>query len=166
MIGLRLMEVAGLDPDKDVTQRSLGVGESAAALREGSLDAFVWSGGLPTGAITDLATTDDIVLLPLDSYLPKLNERYGEAYVEAEVEAGEYPNVPAVKTISVPNLLMVREEMEPTLAHDLIKLMFDHKQELAEIHPSAEKLTVEDAQKVVEPVQLHEGAERYYEEAR
>ncbi len=36
--------------------------------------------------------------------------------------------------------------------------MFDHKQELAEIHPSAEKLTVEDAQKVVEPVQLHEGA--------
>src|SRR4029079_9469082 len=91
VIGLRLMEVAGLDPDKDVTKRSLGVGESAAALREGSLDAFVWSGGLPTGAITDLATTDDIVLLPLDSYLPKLNERYGEAYVEAEVEEGEYP---------------------------------------------------------------------------
>jgi TRAP-type uncharacterized transport system substrate-binding protein len=61
---------------------------------------------------------------------------------------------------------MVREDMDPTLAHDLIKLMFDHKQELAEIHPSAEKLTVEDAQKVVEPVQLHEGAEQYYEEAR
>src|SRR5215207_1876359 len=44
VIGLRLMEVAGLDPEKDVTKRSLGVGESAAALREGSLDAFVWSG--------------------------------------------------------------------------------------------------------------------------
>ena len=72
---------------------------------------------------------------------------------------------PAVKTISVPNLLMVREDMDPPLAHDLIKLMFDHKQELAEIHPSAEKLTLEDAQKVVEPVQLHEGAEQYYEEA-
>ena len=120
----------------------------------------MWSGGLPTGAITDLATTDDIVLLPLDSYLPKLNERYGEAYVEAEVEEGEYPNVPPVKTISVPNLLMVREDMDPTLAHDLIRLMFDHRKELAEVHPSAEKLTLEDAQKVVEPVQLHEGAEQ------
>ena len=95
VIGLRLLAVAGLDPDKDVTKRSLGVGESSAALREGSIDAFVWSGGLPTGAITDLATTDEIVLLPLDAYLPKLKERYGEAYAEAEVEEGEYPGVPA-----------------------------------------------------------------------
>jgi TRAP transporter TAXI family solute receptor len=166
VIGLRLMEVAGLDPDKDVTRRALGVGESAAALREGSLDAFVWSGGLPTGAITDLATTDDVVLLPLDAYLPELNERYGEAYVEAEVEAGEYPNVAPVKTISVPNLLMVREDMDPGLAHDLIELMFDHKAELVEVHPSAEKLTLEDAQRVVEPVRLHEGAERFYREAQ
>ncbi len=60
---------------------------------------------------------------------------------------------------------MVREDMSPTLAHDLLKLMFDHKAELAEIHPSAEKLTLEDAQKVVEPVQLHEGAKQYYGEA-
>ena len=121
------MEVAGLDPDKDVTRRAMGVGESSAALREGSIDAFVWSGGLPTGAITDLATTDEIVLLPLDRYVPLLNERYGEAYQESEVEEGEYPGVPATKTIAVPNLLMVRSDMDETLAHDLIKLMFDHK---------------------------------------
>ena len=165
VIGLRLMEVAGLDPDSDVTRRAMGVGESSSALREGSIDAFVWSGGLPTGAITDLATTDEIALLPLDSYLPKLNERYGEAYVEAEVEEGEYPGVAPVKTISVPNLLVVREDMDETLAHDLIKLMFDNKKQLAEVHPSAEKLTLEDAQKVVEPVKLHPGAERFYEEA-
>ena len=120
VIGLRLMEVAGIDPDKDVTRRAMGVGESTAALREGSIDAFVWSGGLPTGAITDLATTDEIVLLPLDRYVPKLNERYGEAYQESEVEEGEYPGVPTTKTIAVPNLLMVRADMDETLAHDLI----------------------------------------------
>ena len=165
VIGLRLMEVAGLDPDKDVTRRAMGVGESSAALREGSIDAFVWSGGLPTGAITDLATTDEIVLLPLDRYVPQLNERYGEAYQESEVEEGEYPGVPATKTIAVPNLLMVRSDMDEALAHDLIALMFDHKAQLAEVHPSAEKLTLEDAQKVVEGVELHPGAERYYQEA-
>jgi TRAP-type uncharacterized transport system substrate-binding protein len=33
------------------------------------------------------------------------------------------------------------------------------------VHPSAEKLTLEDAQKVVKPVQLHAGAEKYYAEA-
>ena len=165
VIGLRLMEVAGLDPDQDVTRRAMGVGESSAALREGSIDAFVWSGGLPTGAITDLATTEEIVLLPLDSYVPKLNERYGEAYQEAEVEEGEYPGVPLVKTISVPNLLMVRADMDEGLAHDVIALMFSNQKQLAEVHPSAEKLTLEDAQKVVEGVELHPGAERYYQEA-
>jgi TRAP transporter TAXI family solute receptor len=143
----------------------MGVGESTAALREGSIDAFVWSGGLPTGAITDLATTDEITLLPLDRYVPLLNERYGEAYQQAEVEEGEYPGVPATKTIAVPNLLMVRSDMDETLAHDLIKLMFDHRQQLAQIHPSAEDLTLEDAQQVVEGVELHPGAERFYREA-
>ena len=123
----------------------------------------MWSGGLPTGAITDLATTDEIVLLPLDAYVPKLNERYGEAYQEAEVEKGEYPGVPPVKTIAVPNLLMVRADMDETLAHDVIELMFDHKKELAEVHPSAEKLELEDAQKIVAGVELHPGAERYYQ---
>jgi TRAP transporter TAXI family solute receptor len=160
VIGLRLMEVAGLDPDNDVKRRAMGVGESSAALREGSIDAFVWSGGLPTGAITDLATTDEIALLALDRYLPKLNERYGDAYAEAE-----YPRVAPVKTIAVPNLLMVREDMDEALARDVIALMFEHKKELAEVHPSAEKLELEDAHEIVPPVKLHPGAERYYREA-
>jgi TRAP-type uncharacterized transport system substrate-binding protein len=33
------------------------------------------------------------------------------------------------------------------------------------VHPSAEKLTLEDAQEIVEPVKLHPGAERFYQEA-
>ena len=49
-----MMEVAGLDPDEDISKRGLGVGESAQAIRDGSIDAFFWSGGVPTAAITDL----------------------------------------------------------------------------------------------------------------
>jgi uncharacterized protein len=164
VIGRRLMEVAGVDPDQDVTKRAMGVGESAAALREGSIDAFVWSGGLPTGAITDLATTDEIVLLPLDAYVEKLNARYGEAYSASEVEEGEYPGVPAVKTIAVPNLLIVRADMPEPLAHDLIALMFARKADLAEVHPSAEKLELDTAQELVAGVELHPGAARFYRE--
>ena len=88
MIALRLLEVAGLDPDADLGKRGLGVGESVQALRDGSIDAFFWSGGVPTGAITDLTTTDDVRLLALDAYLEPLRERFGEAYEEAEIEDG------------------------------------------------------------------------------
>ena len=56
VIAVRLMKAAGLDPDRDVTRQALGVSESADALKDGKIDAFFWSGGLPTAAILDLST--------------------------------------------------------------------------------------------------------------
>jgi TRAP transporter TAXI family solute receptor len=58
IIVLRVLEAAGIDSDSDIDHQQLGVDESVAAVRDGTLDAFFWSGGLPTGAVTDLATTD------------------------------------------------------------------------------------------------------------
>ena len=44
----------------------------------------------------------------------------------------------------------------------MIALMFEHKAELAQVHPSAEKLELADAQKLVARVELHPGAARFY----
>ena len=165
VIALRLLEVAGVDPEDDVDKRGLGVGESVQALRDGSIDAFFWSGGVPTGAVTDLATTDDIRLLATDRYLPELRERYGEAYDAAEVEEGEYSGVDATKTIGVPNLLMVNERMSEEMAYRITRVLFEGKKRLATIVPAAESLEAAKAREVVEPVELHPDARRYYEEA-
>jgi len=164
VIALRLLEVAGVDPDEEITQRQLGVGESAQAIRDGSIDAFFWSGGVPTGAITDLSTTDDVRLLATDRYVDGLRERYGEAYGPAEVEEGEYSGVAATTTIGVPNLLMVNEAMSDDLAFAITKTLYDAKPTLAEIVPSAESLDPAEGQEVVEPVELHPGAVRYFQE--
>ncbi len=164
IIALRLLEVAGLDPDEDISQRGLGVGESAQAMRDGSIDAFFWSGGVPTPAVLDLATTDDIHVLALDRYLADLRERYGEGYQEAEIEEGEYDGVPATKTIGVPNLLMVNADMPAALAHDITKALYDNKPRLAEIVPSAESLDPAKGRELVEPVRLHPGARRFFRE--
>jgi TRAP transporter TAXI family solute receptor len=166
VIALRLLAVAGVDPDEDITKRQLGVGESTQALREGSIDAFFWSGGVPTGAVTDLATTDDIRLLALDRYLPQMRERFGEAYAEAQVEEGEYTGVPATATIGVPNLLMVRDDMADRLAYDITRTLYEGRDRLATIVPAAESLDPAKGREVVDPVQLHPGAQRFYEEAR
>jgi uncharacterized protein len=164
VIALRLLSVAGVDPDEDITKRQLGVGESTQAVRDGSIDAFFWSGGVPTGAVTDLATTDDIRLLALDRYLPEMRARYGEAYAEAEVEDDEYAGVPGTTTIGVPNLLMVHESMSIDLAARITQELFEGKDRLATVVPAAESLDPAKGQKVVEPVLLHPGAQRYYEE--
>jgi uncharacterized protein len=166
IIALRMMEVAGLDPDEDIAKRGLGVGESAQAIRDGSIDAFFWSGGVPTGGVTDLATTDDIRMLPTAEYVDGLRERYGEAYQEAEIEGGEYPGVDEpVETVGVPNLLMVNASMSDDLAFAITKALYDNKKRLAEIVPSAESLDPEKGRELISPVKMHPGAQRYYDQA-
>ena len=158
MIALRLLEVAGVDPDEDIAKRGLGVGESVQAIRDGSIDAFFWSGGVPTGAVTDLATTDDIRILALDGYLPDMRERFGEAYAEAEIEGGEYEGIDGVPTIGVPNLLMVSADMSADMARDITQALYEGRERLATVVPAAESLDPEKGQEVVSPVELHPGA--------
>ena len=165
VIALRLFDAAGIDPDEDLSQRGLGVGESAQAIRDGSIDAFFWSGGVPTAAIVDLATTDDIRILPVDEYLTKLRDRYGEAYQEAEIADGDYSGVKGTKTIGVPNLLMVNQDMDDELAFRITKSLYDNKARLTEIVPSAKSLDPKKGKEVVTPVKLHPGARRFYREA-
>src|SRR5262245_39976678 len=96
VIALRLLDVAGV---QDLSKRQLGVGESVQALRDGSIDGFFWSGGVPTGAVTDLATTDAIRLLDVDRYRGALLDEYSEAYEPATVEDDEYAGVEGARTI-------------------------------------------------------------------
>ena len=164
VIALRVLEAAGLDPDDDISRQQLGVGESVQAVKDGALDAFFWSGGVPTSAVTDLATTRELLLLPTDQYVDELKERYGDFYAAAEIEAGGYEGVEApVKVVAVPNYLVVNRSMDPELAYQLTRLLFDQKEALTEVHPAARRLELETAPKVA-PLQLHPGAQRYYDE--
>jgi TRAP transporter TAXI family solute receptor len=166
VIALRVLEAAGLDPDEDIDRNQLGVDESVNALRDGSIDAFFWSGGLPTGAVTDLATTEELRLVPTAEYAKTLRDEYGEAYRVDTIPKDTYKGLPAdVRTVAVPNLLVVHEEMDEGLAHDLTELLFAQKERLVAVHPEAENLDPQRAQDVVAPVQLHPGAARYYQEA-
>jgi TRAP transporter 4TM/12TM fusion protein len=90
--------------------------------------------------------------------------RYGDFYASAQIEPGRYDGVEApVKVVAVPNYLVVNRSMDPELAYQLTKLLFDQKQALAEVHPSAGRLELETAPEVA-PLELHPGARRYYDE--
>ena len=164
VIALRVLEAAGLDPQADVRRQQLGVAESVQAVKDGSLDAFFWSGGLPTGAVTDLATSRKIALLPTDEYVQPLRSQYGEVYAETTIPGGTYTGVgDGVKVIGVPNYLVVNRSMSEDLGYQLTKLLFDKKPELVKVHPEAKNLDLETAQQVT-PLELHPGAQRYYQE--
>ncbi|HEV2931293.1 MAG TPA: TAXI family TRAP transporter solute-binding subunit [Propionibacteriaceae bacterium] len=163
VIALRILEAAGLNPD-DLRRQQLGVAESVQAVMDGSLDAFFWSGGLPTGAVTDLATSRKIVLLPTDEYVQPLRSQYGEVYAETTIPGGTYKGVTdGVKVIGVPNYLVVNRSMSEDLAYQLTKLLFEQQPELVKVHPEAKNLDLKTAQQVT-PLELHPGAQRYYQE--
>lgn len=166
VIAGRLLESAGLDPDADIQRQSLGLPETVAAMKDGTVDAMVWSGGLPTGGITDLTTSlgDGVVMISLDDLLPTMQETYGDIYVEATVPADTYGLPADVSTIGVPNLLVVHEEMDEQLAYDLTKLVIEHQPELEQVHPAAAGISP-DAAVETGPVELHPGSQRYYDEA-
>jgi TRAP transporter TAXI family solute receptor len=161
----RILTLAGVDPEAGIGREQLGVDESVDAIRDGTIDAFFWGGGVPTGAITDLASTNSIRLLPADLYLNDINQRFSAVYVGLVIPAGSYEGFDEeVGTIGVPNFLLANESLDEELAYQVTRVLFEQQEALAEAHPEAEKLDLEGAQSVA-PLELHPGARRYYEEA-
>jgi len=161
----RIITLAGVDPEAGIEREQLGVDESVDAIRDGTIDAFFWGGGVPTGTITDLASTNDIRLLPTDLYLNDINQRFSEVYVGLVIPAGSYEGFDEeVGTIGVPNFLLANESLDEELAYQVTRVLFEQQEALAEAHPEAERLDLEGAQSVA-PLELHPGARRYYEEA-
>jgi TRAP transporter TAXI family solute receptor len=163
---LRLLSAAGLDPARDVTRQGLGASESADALKDGKIDAFFWSGGLPTAAIQDLTHTPGIAirLVPSADLLPALRRDHGDLYFALRIPSGVYPRVDVdVAVVGVANVLVVNRAMSDEMAYDITRLLFERQAELATIHPEARNLALATAVKG-SPAAYHPGALRFYRE--
>lgn len=166
-LALRMLRAAGLDPDKDIRRQSLSVNVSVDALKDGKIDGFFWSGGLPTASVLDLASTQGITakLIPNDDILPSLQAQYGdELYFKLVIPGGSYPGITQdCVVVGVANALIVGDTMSDDLAYQLTRVLFDKKSELAAIHPEAKKLSLTTAVHG-SPAEFHPGATRYYRE--
>ncbi|HEX6499176.1 MAG TPA: TAXI family TRAP transporter solute-binding subunit [Micromonosporaceae bacterium] len=161
----RLLASAGLAPGRDLLAFRLGVDESAAALADGRLDAFFFSGGIPTTAIARLAARYPVRLLDLSRYVRPLRAAYGEFYAERTVPAAVYRLSGPVATIGVPNYLVVRRDLDERIAYQLTRTLFAGRERLAATHPEGRRLSTASAISTY-PLDLHRGAVRYYREAK
>jgi len=162
----RILQAAGLDPQRDIRAQSLGVAQSVDAIKDGKIDAFFWNAGLPTASILDLVNTPGIRarFISTEDILPRLRETYGsELYYTAVIPKGTYKTNPDVPVVAVANLLVVAESMPEGLAHDITKLLFEKQTDLEAIHPQARELSIEAALKG-STIPFHPGAIRYYRE--
>ncbi len=159
----RIMEAAGLDPQADIERSQLGVAETVAAIQDGTVDAGFWSGGLPTGAIVELANNADLVLIPTAQYTDAMAEQYGDYYFADEIPANTYEGqTEASPQVVSPNILVARTDMDEQLQQDITRTIFENKEQLLTVHPAAEELDPATAGEVAF-IETCPGAQAYFD---
>jgi len=166
LITRRLLTAAGLNINKDIKAEPVGIDDAPAMLLSGKLDAFFWSGGLPTAAVSTMASADEIRLVQLGDLVPRLHGKGQQMqyYRQAEMPADAYnraqDNRP-VATIAVANLLVTTDHANPALVERLTKAVIDSRDSIGKVVHAAQLVDLRTAI-FTDPLPLDAGAERYY----
>ncbi|MGJ6966412.1 TAXI family TRAP transporter solute-binding subunit [Streptosporangium sp. G11] len=152
--------------------RYLSQAESAAALRDGEIDAMFSLTGVPTPAITELAQRHPIRLIPLDAQADALFTAFPGSYTPATIPATAYAGVPATRTVTVPNLLLVRNDLPGDLVHAITDTIFTHTGTItsagrddAEAVPEAWQINVRTGISTAS-IPLHPGAAAWFRDRK
>jgi TRAP transporter TAXI family solute receptor len=167
VMAFRLIEAAGMDKDKDLKRERLGAAESVNALKDGKIDAFFWVGGLPTAAVSDLANTPGNKLKMIDhaQLVPAMNKKYGNLYVEDVIHKDVYRGMDHDnKQATVMNILVANENMDEKTAYNIVKTIFDKREEVVAVHKEAANIKLENQKTAATPIPFHPGAVKYFAE--
>src|SRR5258708_723892 len=167
VFAFRVIEAAGLDRDKDMTRERLGVAESVNALKDRKIDAFFWVGGLPTAAVTDLANSPGVKIKMIDiaNLVPAMTRKHGNIYIQDVIPKATYKGMEADNPqATVTNLLTAHQSMDDKTAYNIVKAMFDHRDDLIRVHKEAENIKLENQKTDASSIPWHPGAIKYFAE--
>jgi TRAP transporter TAXI family solute receptor len=167
VMGFRVIEAAGLDRDRDMKRERLGVAESVNALKDRKIDAFFWVGGLPTAAVTDLANTPGIKIRMIDhaDTVAAMNKKYGPLYIEDVIPKATYRGMDADnRQATVWNILVSHENLSNQTAYNIVKTIFDKRDDMIAVHKEAENFRLENQTAAASPIPFHPGAVKYFAE--
>ena len=141
----------------------LPFGESVELMKNRQLDVTLQSAGLGVSALRDLATSVDIVVIPIPAdVIRKTND---PAYLPASIPANTYRGQTAdVASAAVQNYLVSHDGVGNDVAYAMTKALWTGLDQLVAAHSAAKSI---DATRALEgmPLPLHPGAEKYYREA-
>jgi TRAP transporter TAXI family solute receptor len=161
----------GIDWNKDIRREKLGASESVAALKDGKIDAFFWSGAVPTSSIIDLASTPGLkmVLLPIaGEAVDKITKANPAVFHKTAFRKGSYTGVEAdVPTLGITAVVNAMESFPADKVYQILAAIFGNTKELSAVWKGALQLTPQRSIELLAPesVQyLHPGAQKYFKE--
>lgn len=167
LVADRLLTAAGLDPADDITPVPVGIDTMPVRLTQGQLDAFFWSGGLPTAAVQELSQRFAVRLVPLEADLvAKLQAATGPTrfYRSAMMPADAYPQAQqgqSVPTVAVANLLVTTDRTDAAMTEAFTRTVINSRDRIGrEVH-AAQLVDLRTAI-YTDPLDVHDGAKDYY----
>jgi TRAP transporter TAXI family solute receptor len=163
----RLLEAYGMDWNKDFRRERLTPEKSVDAIKDGKLDAVFFVAGIPVSSFTDLAATPGtrIKLVDHAEGVEKMNAKYGPLYVRDTIPAKSYPGQEKVNAVAtVQNLIVARDDMPEQVAYNIVKTIFDKRDELIAVHKEAANFDLKYQTKQGSPLPYHPGAVKYFAE--
>jgi TRAP transporter TAXI family solute receptor len=155
----------GLTED-DIDAEHLKPGPAGDLLRDGGLDAYFFVGGYPTGAISELATSAGISLVPITG--PEVDKMLSEYsfFAKDAIPAEAYSGVGETPTISVAAQWVTSAKQPEDLVYNITKVMWNDatRASLDAGHAKGKLITLQNAVTSL-GIPLHPGAERFYKEA-
>lgn len=158
-----VLAAAGLT-ENDIKAQYQSFDDSTDALKDGKIDAAFIVAGAPTAAITELCTTNDAFLVPIDGDIAAKLMADCPFYTTYSIPAGTYAGQDAdLATVTVKATLIVSANASEDDVYNLTKAIFDHTDAIAAENGKGAELTLENATSGM-TAPFHAGAAKYFAE--
>ncbi len=158
-----VLTAAGLT-EEDIKPQYQSFADSADALKDGKIDAAFIVAGAPTPAITELCTTNDAYLVPIDGSIAESLMASCPFYTTYKIPANTYEGqTEDVTTVTVKATLIVNADAAEEDVYNLTAAIFDNIDAITAEHAKGAELSIENATSGME-APFHAGAAKYFAE--
>ena len=156
-----VLTAAGLS-EEDIDPQYQSFADSADALKDGKIDAAFIVAGAPTPAITELCTTADAYLVPIDGEIAEALMASCPFYTTYVIPADTYEGqTEDVTTVTVKATMIVSADASEDDVYALTKAIYEDPDAIA--HAKAAELSIENATSGM-TTPFHAGAAKYFAE--
>ncbi len=153
--------------ESDIKPEYIKPNQAGDKLKDGSLDAFFFTGGTPAGAIAELASSGaGIDILPIEGAAADTLRRTSGFFAPDTIAADTYKGVGQVQTLAVGAQWVTSDKADANTVYEITKALFSDagQKALAAGHAKGKFITKENAVKGA-GIPFHPGAERFYKES-
>ncbi len=165
---LDIFSVLGMNWKKDFQAEALKAAEAPKMLQDGRIDAFFYTVGHPSGAITEATSgRQKVRFIPIKN-MKALLKKY-PYYAKTKIPKNVYPMAingkKDIPTIGVKATFLTSSKVSDNVVYAVTKEVFENIEKFKRLHPAFSHLTKKDMLKGLS-APLHPGAVKYYKESK